>query len=341
MASPPPMDFGQLERLVATFESGSLGKAAALLNIPQASLSKTLYQLEADFGGRLFERGTRKVIPTAFGKLVYVRTKKILAELRQLENERVALAGGPVGHVTVGIARGTGFLGGVIPAASAQLARGSYSIHLTVVSGVAEELIRALQLGDLDFAVAVLDTTVARADLQAEVLFYDRLGMFVDARHPLAKRGAVEIQELATYCWLHSTDADSLQEALVRLAHHNGVEPRATHVDSNSVVYLVSTLMGSEFVGLLSMDSVEEQVVAGKLVEIALDPAQRTQVPIGAVERPIVFLRRTDSELSPVSVAMQREIHALCAKRSYPLVPALSLTCDSPPGEGERPRARR
>jgi hypothetical protein len=41
-------------------------------------------------------------------------------------------------------------------------------------------------------------------------------------------------------------------------------------IDSNSVVYLVTTLIGSDFVGMLSMDSVEDAVIAGKLVEVVL-----------------------------------------------------------------------
>jgi DNA-binding transcriptional LysR family regulator len=233
-----------------------------------------------------------------------------------------------VGHITIGVARGTGFLGRVIPAASARLTNSRYSVHLTVVSGVAEELARALRLGDLDFAVAVLDTVSGSTDLVEEVLFYDRCGMFVDPGHPLARSGPVGIEELVQYCWLFSTDAASLRDALCVLARSKSVDPRKTVIDSNSVVYLVSTLIGSEFVGLLSMDSVEDAVNAGNLVEVVLEPAQRSQVALAAVERPIGFLRRADTTLSPVAVALRDEILALCIKLGYPLVSA------SPPDSG-------
>ena len=100
------------------------------------------------------------------------------------------------------------------------------------------------------------------------------------------------------------------------------MEPRKTIIDSNSVVYLVSTLMGSEFVGLLSMDSVEDAVNAGHLVEVVLEPSQRSEVAQAAVERPIGFLRRADTTLSPVALALRDEILALCIKLGYPLVAA-------------------
>jgi DNA-binding transcriptional LysR family regulator len=314
------MDLSQLKRFVATVEGGSLGKAAEILSISQPGLSKSIHQLEADFGAKLLDRGPKGVTVTAFGQAVYLRAKRILAEWRHLDNERVALFNGLVGHVTIGVARGTGFLGRVIPAASAKLTNNRYAVHLTVVSGVAEELARALRLGDLDFAVAVLDTLVGQTDLLAEVLFYDRCGLFVDAKHPLAGGGVVGIEELVKYCWLYSTDAASLHDAMGVLAHSKGLEPRKTIIDSNSVVYLVSTLIGSDFVGMLSMDSVEDTVIAGKLVEVVLEPAQWSQLAVAAVERPIGFLRRADTTLSPVAIALQDEILRLSTKLGYPLV---------------------
>jgi hypothetical protein len=84
--------------------------------------------------------------------------------------------------------------------------------------------------------------------------------------------------------------------------------------------YLISTLIGSEFVGLLSMDSVEDAVNAGHLVEVVLDPSQRSEVALAAVERPIGFLRRADTTLSPVALALRDDILSLCIKLGYPLV---------------------
>ena len=69
------------------------------------------------------------------------------------------------------------------------------------------------------------------------------------------------------------------------------------------------------------MDSVEDAVIAGKLVEVVLDPAQWSQVAIAAIERPIGFLRRVDTTLSPVALALKDEIRRLCGELGYPLVP--------------------
>ncbi|HVY80384.1 MAG TPA: LysR family transcriptional regulator [Steroidobacteraceae bacterium] len=325
------MDFVQLKRFIAVVEAGSFGKAAESLNLSQPGLSKSIQQLEAHFKEPLFYRGTKGVTATELGKAVYRHAKRVLAEWHHLENEHAAISGGLTGHITVGVARGTGFLGRVIPAASAKLSQSRYSVRLTVVSGVAEELVPALQLGELDFAIAPLDAIVGKPDLVGETLFYDRCGLFVDANHPLTRVGAVSIEQLAKYCWLYSTDVLSYYHALCALAHSQGVEPRKTTINSNSVLYLSAATVGSEFIGILSMDSVEDQVIAGKLVEVVLKPSQRSQVATAAVERPVGFLMRADAHLSQMASMLQKEIYALCPKLGYPLLPRRKASRRNPP----------
>jgi DNA-binding transcriptional LysR family regulator len=315
------MDFAQLKRFIAVVEGGSLGKAADNLSLSQPGLSKSIHQLEAQFGEPLFYRNAKGVTSTEFGKAVYRRAKRVLAEWQQLENERAAISGGLTGHVTVGVARGTGFLGRVIPAASAKLSHGRYSVRLTVISGVAEELVPALQLGELDFAIAPLDAIVGKPDLVGETLFYDRCGLFVEAGHPLARGGAVSIEQLVKYSWAYSNDVVSYFDALCNLAHSRGVQPLKTTINSNSVIYLGAATIGSDFIGILSMDSVEDQVIAGKLVEVVLKPSQRSLVATAAVERPMGFLMRGEDHLSVAASALQKEIYALCPTLGYPLLP--------------------
>lgn len=315
------MDFAQLKRFIAVVEGGSLGKAAEALSLSQPGLSKSIQQLEAYFGEPLLYRGTKGVTTTELGKAVYRRAKRVLAEWHQLENERAAISGGFTGHVTVGVARGTGLLGRVIPAANAKLSQSRYSVRLTVVSGVAEELVPALQLGELDFAIAPLDAIVGKPDLVGEALFYDRCGLFVDVNHPLARVGSVSIEQLTKYSWLYSADVISYYNALCALAHSRGVQPRATTITSNSVVYLNAATIGSEFIGILSMDSVEDHVIAGKLLEIVLKPSQRAQVATAAVERPVGFLMRADAHLSQLARVLQKEIYELSPTLGYPLLP--------------------
>lgn len=66
-------------------ELGSFTRAAAELNLPRATASHAIQQLEARLGTRLLERTTRHVRPTADGQAYYQRCMAVLAELDDAE----------------------------------------------------------------------------------------------------------------------------------------------------------------------------------------------------------------------------------------------------------------
>ena len=53
------------------YETGSLTSAASQLFISQPGVSLHLNSLEAHVGNKLFDRGTRKMIPTEHGNMLY------------------------------------------------------------------------------------------------------------------------------------------------------------------------------------------------------------------------------------------------------------------------------
>ena len=96
------------------------------------------------------------------------------------------------------------------------------------------------------------------------------------------------------------------------------------------MIYLTAATIGSHFIGILSMDSVEDHVIAGKLVEVVLKPSQRSQVATTAIERPMGFLMRADAQLSQIARVLQKEIYELCPTLGYPLLPRRKSSKGSP-----------
>ena len=78
---------GLLRAVDAVATHGSLLKAATALGISQPALSKSLHELEELLQASLFHRHARGVRPTAAG-LVFLRSaRRMLAELRRLDEE--------------------------------------------------------------------------------------------------------------------------------------------------------------------------------------------------------------------------------------------------------------
>ncbi|WP_213881513.1 LysR family transcriptional regulator [Pseudomonas sp. dw_358] len=82
-------------------ELGGFGKAADDLNLPRASVSLAIQQLEAHLGVQLLVRTTRQVRATLDGEAYYQRCRHLLAELDDLENSLSVQRGQPRGTLRV------------------------------------------------------------------------------------------------------------------------------------------------------------------------------------------------------------------------------------------------
>ena len=80
------MDHMQAIRAFArVVETGGFTRAADSLQMPNATVSKQIQQLEKHLGVKLLERTTRRVRVTSDGAAYYERTRDLLAELDEIE----------------------------------------------------------------------------------------------------------------------------------------------------------------------------------------------------------------------------------------------------------------
>ncbi|MBV8468322.1 MAG: LysR family transcriptional regulator [Burkholderiaceae bacterium] len=80
------MDHFQAIRVFARIvETGAFGRAAESLQMPNATVSKSIQMLEQHLGVRLLERNTRRVGVTADGAAYYERTRHLMSELEDIE----------------------------------------------------------------------------------------------------------------------------------------------------------------------------------------------------------------------------------------------------------------
>ncbi len=105
---------------VRIYERSSFTLASEDLNIPRATLTHTINQLEAKLGTRLLERSTRRVKPTLDGMAYYPRCTQLLAELEEAEHAFHALS--PTGSLRVNL-HGTLATHFVVPALPDFMAR--------------------------------------------------------------------------------------------------------------------------------------------------------------------------------------------------------------------------
>ncbi len=142
-------DVAVFERVVS---EGSLTAAAARLNQPKSSVSRSLSRLEADLGVRLLQRTTRKLHLTEAGQVFFERTRRVLGELRDAEQAVTQLQESPRGNlrITMPVELGMKFMGKVVAEFMQRYPEVSMEVELSgrVVNLVDEGFDLGLRIGE-------------------------------------------------------------------------------------------------------------------------------------------------------------------------------------------------
>lgn len=95
--------FESLQLFQRIVELGSFTKAAGVLEVPRATATLAIKELEARLDTRLLERTTRMVRPTPDGEAFYQRCVQILTELEDAEASLQRVAANPLGTLRLSL----------------------------------------------------------------------------------------------------------------------------------------------------------------------------------------------------------------------------------------------
>lgn len=104
----PHLDRADLELLLAIRAHGSLAGAASVADVVPSVITKKLAALEARLGLQLFQRTTRRVVPTAEGEALCERAQGLLAGFQAMEAELQERHKEPVGRIRLAATFGFG-----------------------------------------------------------------------------------------------------------------------------------------------------------------------------------------------------------------------------------------
>lgn len=187
------LDARGLDYVAAVVEHGSFSRAAEALHVTQPTLSEAIKRLELQLGGRLFERTSRRVTPTAAGALLARDGRPVLDAIERLEGDVRDLLSGRSGTLQIGyVATGAGTLQSA--ARAAFVAR-----HPTVTVRVRRfdwgGEVDALRAGEVDVAFA-WTSGADLGGLEVLPLTVEPRALCVAAGHRLARRTEVRVDEV-------------------------------------------------------------------------------------------------------------------------------------------------
>ncbi len=206
----------------AVHRHGSFNSAARAMHISASGLSHQVQKVEQALGMPLFERGGRRVAPTAGGQALLAQIDAVLHAAELLQQAARAGSAAFGGQLRLGVPATLGPY--LLPHLIGPFPQHFPGARLDISEGKPRGLLRRLHEGELDAVLA--PPTKAQSGMAMRPLFFEPWELMLRADHPLAQRRSVDIGQL-----------DPSEAILMAESHADGLagELGASHVQDVSL----------------------------------------------------------------------------------------------------------
>jgi LysR family transcriptional regulator, hydrogen peroxide-inducible genes activator len=218
------MELHQLRYFLAVARTKNFSRAAEQCHVAQPSLSQQIIKLEDELGEKLFERTKREVALTPAGDLLKAHAERVLQEV-ELAREGVRELHGLVrGQVTLGALPTVApyFLPQRLRAFTAKFP----AVEVVVHEDTTHQLAAALLAKEIDLAVVSLP--VERLGLATEEFFEEKLLVALPAKHALAKKRRLTLDDLEREAFILMKEGHCLSGQALQFCRINGFAPRVS-----------------------------------------------------------------------------------------------------------------
>jgi DNA-binding transcriptional LysR family regulator len=283
-------------------QCGSMAKAASLLHVTQPAVSKAIGELERVIGVRLLDRNPQGVEATVYGRALLKRGAAVFDELQQGVKEIQFLADPTAGEVRIGC--GEAFGAGLLPAIVERLGRQYPRIvyHVVLTTSPEEEL-RVLRERHVDLLLTRVKEPFSEGDMDADVLFQERLCVVAGEKSKWARRRRIELAELLDEQWI-LTPPNTVPFALVEEAFRaKGLAVPQARAVSFSVHLRNSLLPTGRYLTVLPCSCLRYSPMRPVLKALPVDfPSKPTPVAV------VTLKYRTPNPVSKIVIECAREV---------------------------------
>ncbi|HUI97088.1 MAG TPA: LysR family transcriptional regulator [Xanthobacteraceae bacterium] len=299
------MKLHDLHVLMAVVQTGSMSKAASLLNTGQPAISRSIAELEHALGVRLLDRGRHGVRPTEYGRALLDGGTTVFDDLRQTVRKIAFLADPAVGEVRVGCSPilAAGFVTAIVD----RLARRYPRAVFRLVPAYVTELYRQLTERNVDLLITrragSIADEIAGERLDYEYLFDDAYWVAAGAGNPWTRRRRVALAELVNEPWVLPPRESTTGAITMAAFRASGLAYPRTSVISEPVDMRINLLATGRFISIFT-----ETVFrfSPRRPELKILPVTQrlSTTPVGIV----TLKNRTLSPLARILIESAREL---------------------------------
>jgi len=293
------MNLRDLRYLVALAEHKHFGHAAEASFVSQPTLSTQIKKLEEELGVALVERTPRKVLLTEVGREIAQRARGVLREVDEIKAIARRTIDPESGSLRLGIfpTLGPYLLPHVVPRIRERFPR----LELLLVEEKTETVLAQLREGRLDAGILALP--VHDDQLHVEPLFEEPFLLAVPDTHPLARRKALKLDDLADESLLLLEDGHCLRDQALEVCQLAGAGEK-TGFRATSLETLRQMVAANVGITLLPLLAVQPPVAPSAHVRLI---QFRGDVP----RRRIAMLWRKSSAMTPFLKSLAAVVRAL------------------------------
>jgi LysR family transcriptional regulator, regulator of abg operon len=297
--------------ILAVAETGSLRSASRKLGITQPSMTRSIRDIENEFGLVLFARHSHGVTPTDAGRLFIRRAMAIQTEVRRIREDFAQAGGSFTGQVSIATNFSTGLalLPTVLPSFQKRYPHGQLRITESPYLSVEAEIIS----GEIDFFVGPIHNMPSNNLLTVENLFDNQRVIIARKGHPLLS--ATTLEELQHAQWarnsIFETPTDPKMKSEMLRA---GLSDAEVVMQTRSGLLALMAIVNSDLLMVTVIQCLDFATIGNLIDIVKLERKLPTE--------PICIVRRGDRPLTPLAEAfcdMIRKAGLNCARRNRPI----------------------
>jgi DNA-binding transcriptional LysR family regulator len=182
--------------------TGSVRKAAAVLNVASSAVNRQVLKLETEFGARLFDRQPSGMRLTVAGELLLHHVTATLHDFDRVRAEIDNLKSARSGHVA--IAAMDSLLVDFLPHAIDRFRLEFPAVNYAVLSSQPSDVPRQVSEGEADFGFTFVSQVPATVRFEAQIPA--PIGVVMPPEHPLALQAAVDFDAVRRFPLLAQSD---------------------------------------------------------------------------------------------------------------------------------------
>ena len=295
------MKLSDLHVLMTVAQTGSMSKAAKVLNTGQPAISRSIMELEHALGVRLLDRSRKGIWPTECGRALLDGGTTVFDNLRQAVKNVSFLADPTAGEVRIGC---NPFLAAsIVSAAVDRLSRRFPRIVFRLVTAYVDALHRDLTERNVDLLITRRSGPMLDERLDYELLFEDTYSIVTGARNPWARRRKIQLSDLVNEPWVLPAAVTTLGSIAMDAFRASGLDYPQTTVIADPADVRISLLATGRYVSIFPESVLKFSAGRVELKVLHVKQALR-RMPVG-----IVTLRnRTISPIARLFMDTVREV---------------------------------